>query len=603
MKPLHLHSEKFASTGNLTGEGFRKLLGRPSLDLLQTVVREAIQNSMDATLPGEGARVLLRTRTLHQQEVAVLAGVILAELPPDEQWQEIQRVMNAGHIRILEIADFSTTGLAGPTRADIVTDGPEDPDFVNFMRNVGAPRDTFHGGGTYGYGKTSLYALSSHSTILVDSQTTHHARPVRRFMGCRLAGTFTARENGVERRFTGRHWWGRRDSDGELEPVEDEEAVEIAEALGFPERTPDKFGTTIAILAPELGPDIGAELLETVLWNFWPRMARTTDESRRLRIAIEIDHEEVDIPDPEDYPPLDLFARSLGDLRAGVGEAVTSRRPAKHLGKLSMCKGLRAARQAPSLRPESSIPSQASHIALMRPVELVVKYLEGEAFPDPDFEWAGVFVCDGDTEVEQAFADSEPPAHDDWSPGNLPKGRGKTFVNVALRTLREKAATFANPLTVAGSSEDRGPSLASTAARMGRLLDKGSARGPGRSRAGEGGPSPSRRVRVSSPSFSHLELDGERRIAVFEADLVNDGSLPEACILAKAHLVMDGAATSGEDIVGDFSGEILDMRVEGDPVEPGVTTLGNRSGRITCRVPVSDQAAVGLKLQISEGQQ
>jgi hypothetical protein len=33
------------------------------------------------------------------------------------------------------------------------------------------------------------------------------------------------------------------------------------------------------------------------------------------------------------------------------------------------------------------------HIALMRPVELVVKYLEGNPLPDARLEWAGVFIA------------------------------------------------------------------------------------------------------------------------------------------------------------------------------------------------------------------
>lgn len=50
----------------------------------------------------------------------------------------------------------------------------------------------------------------------------------------------------------------------------------------------------------------------------------------------------------------------------------------------------------------------------------------------------GVFICESDDEVESAFADSEPPAHDDWIPNNLPRGYKKTFVRVALRNIQRE---------------------------------------------------------------------------------------------------------------------------------------------------------------------
>ena len=86
----------------------------------------------------------------------------------------------------------------------------------------------------------------------------------------------------------------------------------------------------------------------------------------------------------------------------------------------------------------------------MRPVELIVKYLEGHPLPDERLEWAGVFVASGEDEVERAFAESEPPAHDDWKPNNLPKGRTKTYVNVALTRLKEAASEMGLPRTGPG---------------------------------------------------------------------------------------------------------------------------------------------------------
>ncbi|MBF2923715.1 hypothetical protein HKB12_23470, partial [Escherichia coli] len=147
------------------------------------------------------------------------------------------------------------------------------------------------------------------------------------------------------------------------------------------------------------------------------------------------------VPNPEDFPPLNLFSSALNALQQDAEEVKTiwCERPRRALGKLSIQRNLRADRVGAALVENSIIPETANHIALMRPFGLVVKYLEGTALPDSRFEWGGVFVCSEEEIVEQAFSTSEPPAHDDWIPENLPKGHQKTFVNVALRNLKEIA--------------------------------------------------------------------------------------------------------------------------------------------------------------------
>lgn len=606
MIPLSLHSEAFSRTGNIAAEGFRKLLGRPALGLVQTVIREAMQNSLDAAADGTGPSVLLRVRQLSEVQTDVLRVNVLTALPAEGATAiALEEARSATDLRVFEICDFGTSGLSGPTGADAPADGPELLNFVNFMRNVGAGRDTQMGGGTYGYGKTSLYALSRCATIVVDSMTYCRGAPVRRLMACHLGSAFDADTAEGRRRFTGRHWWGIPDGRGGIDPLEGEAAADLAVSLGLPERDPENTGTTIMILDPQLDSDdaLAAELIETVLWNFWPRMCGATDANRRLSLEIEIDGDAISVPSPEEYPPLDLFAAALNACRLDDDVMdIRSLRPAKHLGKLALRKGLRADRHPMALHEESLLPQQASHIALMRPFGLVVRYLAGEPYSDPRFEWAGVFVCSEEKEVEQAFADAEPPAHDDWSPEMLPTGHTKRYVNVALTRLDEIARTHANPLTKRGDTESRGPSLAATATIMGRMLGGASSQGPGRKR-GSGGGNASKRLALSSPRFVRLELDDAgQRLAVFEADLVNDRSLPSLTVLAEPHLVMDGASADASDIPVAFSGRVAHLAI-GDVLGDGeMLPVGTMSGTIICHVPMPTDAAVGLRLTLVAGE-
>lgn len=605
MTNLALFSEPFAPSGNIAAEGFKKLLGRPAIGLLPMVIREAVQNSMDASLEGMGPEILLRTRVLSETEYSTLLSKVFQDRPNEPETANLLRTnLDDGPVRVFEICDFHTTGLAGPTRADAPTDGPEDLDFVNFMRNVGAARDTHQGGGTYGYGKTSLYALSACSTILVDSQTTCDGSPVRRVMACHLGAAFNGDTEKGKRRFTGRHWWGVHDGAQGVDPVEGPDADELAADLGLPQRNSFRTGTTIMILAPHFGEstDVAGDLLESVLWNFWPRMTQDTARDRKLTVNLTVDGETVRVPPPEEFPPLDLFADALKKARSGEGvKEIKSQRPARFLGNLSIRKGLKADRHPVALRSGTSMPQQASHIALMRPVELVVKYLEGDPYPDKRFEWAGVFICSDEDEVERAFAEAEPPAHDDWIPDMLPSGYGKRYVNVALKHLKEAAKTHANPIVNGARREDRGPSLAKTAGLMGRLLDKSSSQGPGRSTSSRTAGGTRKKRAISSPRFVGLQLDEHLgKVAVFEADLTNDGGAPDLVVVAEPHLVMDGGATDIAGVPVDFKGNISLLALGNNEVEGGRLHVGTEDGKIVCAIQMPNEAAVGVRFQLEE---
>lgn len=613
-QPLRLFSEPFAATGNMHGKGFQRLLGRPALSLVQTVIREALQNCVDAASDSTPTDVLLRIRTLSRREHENLRDLVFRDLPPSEgSHSALIQALRKPRLRVFEICDFNTVGLAGPTRADLASDENESQNFVNFLRNVGASRDVHHGGGTYGYGKTSLYALSSCATILTDSLTTWNGRIVRRVMGCHLGESFSAPDDtGTHRRFTGRHWWGGTFSEQNLEPAEGRHAEEIAEALGLPPRPASLTGTTIMIVDPmfesDENDDIADELVEAVLWNFWPRMVDSTPADRLLKVGLTIDGREVPVPRPEEFPPLDLYAVALERQRRGEDRTeIWCGRPRKLLGHLVIRTGATGRRVGAAARPDSPIPAQSSHIALMRPVELVVKYLPGDAFADARFEWAGVFICSDDDEVEAAFAEAEPPAHDDWIPSNLPKGDPRTFVNVALRRLTERAKLASQPTGVSTAPAGTGPSLAATATTMGKLLTGSSSRGPGRSST------PPRRktsrkagVAVERPRFCGLELGPEKQpIAIFEAELHNDGSHPDLRVAAEPHLVADGGRADTDDLPQEYEVRLIKLELPSASLQSSGSELevGHHSGtlRISVRTPSNAAASVRLTLRWNDG--
>jgi hypothetical protein len=554
---LRLHSEPYGSTGNI-GENFRRLLGAPTLDALQTVVRESVQNIADAAQLGSGPEIEIRIRTLTDEQVRCLKENVLTNLPAQADSRgQLSEFLSRSAPVVMEICDFGTTGLGGPTRADRIPVDAKRTDFVDFLRNIGTPRDTQHGGGTYGFGKVALYRVSRCSTILVDTLPADGSP--RRLMGCHIGPSFEVPDAGMRRRFTGRHWFGVADPvDGIADPAVGADAEALAEALGLPPRGAGRTGTSIMILdfdtEGETVGDAGQRVIETLLWNFWPRMMSDTPDARRFNCSIEAEGTRLSVPLPEDVPPLDLFAKAMRAARSGSGNDVrqiVSQRPKGQLGWLAVEKGLRSARRM-IVSKESLFPPASHHIALMRPVELVVKYLEGNPLPDERLEWAGVFLVNDDDEIERAFADAEPPAHDDWIPDNLPRGHSKTYVNVALQRLKAHAFDIGGagrtPSSLTGNS---GPPLARVAGRLGASLESVGGDGAGKRRGagGSGGGRPTR-ARASKPVFDRLDRDDNGTLAIFTTRVQQDSQQSGVALTTRASVSVEGGNAAAADELG-----------------------------------------------------
>lgn len=538
--------------------------------------------------------------------------VVLAELPRHEETAApVRTFLNSSEPWVLEICDFATTGLEGPTRADLSVAEGERTDFINFMRDIGTARDTVLGGGTYGFGKSALYLASNCSLILVDTETRCGGQPIRRVIGAQLGDAHEATVDAVERRFTGRHWWGVIEGrEGFADPLEGEDAEALSRDLGLPDRARGATGTSIMIIDPQFVDDnisnvIGA-IKEALLWNFWPRMMADVPASRKLDVTIELDGEIQPIPAPESVPPLDLFCDAMSGIRnggAGVRK-VESQRPAADLGRLNIVKGFRGERIPLRTDGESLFPATSHHIAVMRPVELVVRYFDdGEPLPQQEFEWAGVFVSSSVPEIEKAFADSEPPAHDDWQPDMLPsRSWARTYVRVALSRIRDAAQAVAG-----GRAEERGgqvaaPSLGQVADLFGRALGSANRQGAGPRGGGSGpGGGGKRAWAISRPVFEKLDEASGAAFALFRSDVRNDDGSPLVLDLQPS-VVVDGGGSAG-DGGSDEPPRILAVWSEAGMIseQHGCYELGDYTGRLQIAVGLPGDGAVTLKARVIPG--
>ena len=230
----------------------------------------------------------------------------------------------------------------------------ESNDFVNFVKNIGSPRDIQLGGGTYGFGKSSLFKMSKCNTVLIETLTKNNDQYQNRMIGYALGSEF----NSEGKRFTGRHWWGVKSNSLEdpdsVDPLIDDDAKNYAKEMGLMSRlNSTRTGTSLIIIDPNLEdlednsenqlPLINPEdndllckklmvrMQEILLWHAWPKFTPKEDEVLPMKCTITIFDRTKKLPDPRYLAPFDKLTIALNKARKKE-EEIFSQRPKRLLG-------------------------------------------------------------------------------------------------------------------------------------------------------------------------------------------------------------------------------------------------------------------------------
>ncbi|WP_166531524.1 hypothetical protein [Blastococcus xanthinilyticus] len=481
-------SQPFPPTGAIASEGIRNQLGRPPVDPLTVFVRETAQNSWDARLPD--------VETVYRLELTTVAPTHRPTwerlLTPPAGVQEhlgVGRAVRTPNLRLLSVVDRGTKGLGGPTRADQLADGRRD--WISFVLNVGEKRDTTQGGGTYGYGKAVLYRLSRVGTILVYTRTAdEHGGLSSRLIGIALGSSFDnrGRVDTESRPFTGRHWWGDV-RDDHVEPLLGEDADEVARSLGLTPFGPGESGTTLVVIDPDLDEfddmdHAARHLADTIAWQLWPIML---PERGAQRLTPEVVSSGVPhpVPDPARTYPLRMFVAAYRGLKSDAATTLESGNPRKRLGRFALERAVvvpMTAGAASMAAGFAGVEGDPHHVCLMRSPELVVRYYEGPTTSSVHSVYAGVFRADDD--LDEVYAASEPPTHDNWVYEQL-TGPDRTFVRVTFTRLREQLTVFRAPVQAAVSTRSR-TALGAASSYLGGLVAAAFAAAPENSTASAG---------------------------------------------------------------------------------------------------------------------
>jgi len=393
---------------------------------------------------------------------------------------DLDTVLSSDSVLLLTVSDRGTSGLGGPIRSGVVS--VESPDFVNFVRNVGERRDREFGGGTYGFGKGSLYRISGAHTVLVNTRCHADGGLQRRFMGTALGHSFS--KNGGK--YTGRHWWGLV-NDNVPDPLLDADALDIAQQLGLPTFSGTDTGTDLVVVAAKLGAltedalraprEAGEHIASALAWYLWPKLI-DRGSGVPLQCTVSVDGEAVEVPDPERDPKIAPFVAALRKLDLGDSKRFERRRPPVVGGYFASEVTIAPVRPSPVTDLAAPFEGASHHCARMRHVELVVDYLAGPELPDSIAQYAAVFKAHED--ADEHFAEAEPPTHDAWVTRHL-QATALGVVRDATSFVRARMQELLPSSSSSGQASDEIP-LGGLSQRLSKAIPGG----PGNAGSGSG---------------------------------------------------------------------------------------------------------------------
>ena len=234
------------------GSGALKALQNDSLPEIDLLVREAIQNSSDASLKVDADRfdVNFTIGTFNPLKFNAELGSLKAIL--DKHYPE----ESADY---LEIRDMRTTGLTGPVRLSEL-DREDHGNYFKLVFDTGKEQtasSSGEAGGSWGYGKSVYYRVGIGLVIFYSQIAVNDSFEERMIFSLTEHETDSASLlKEIVSDSVGRAWWGRKDEHNpkELLPITDASEIEgILEIFRVSRFKPGQTGT--AIIVPYINRD------------------------------------------------------------------------------------------------------------------------------------------------------------------------------------------------------------------------------------------------------------------------------------------------------------------------------------------------------------
>lgn len=236
---------EIAEPGRMTqsGSSLLKLIQNNNMPILDLLVRESIQNSLDAGKDNvEYVSVDFLTGTFDKFELNSKLEGVTDSLNRKFQDSECNKY--------IAIRDSNTVGLTGKLHYDDVTDN-EYGNLLKLIYEISKPQENEGAGGSWGLGKTVYFRIGIGLVLYYSRIIDESGKYVSR-----LAASLVENEleqealipviNGKSKR--GIAWWGEKIGDNKTRPVTDETVIDkILKIFNIPMYIDNETGTTIII--------------------------------------------------------------------------------------------------------------------------------------------------------------------------------------------------------------------------------------------------------------------------------------------------------------------------------------------------------------------
>jgi len=372
-------------------------------------------------------------------------------------------------VRSITIIDRNTNGLTGGEttkngnfamlcRHELVTDS--DPKAIR--------------GGSFGIGKSVLWAFSSASSVLFNSipKENHEGGVDERFIGRAYLPTHEIVKGSSVTTFKPDGWFGHTAETGEDKGIASVRGVEASKHVANSSLSRKGLGTGTSILVPFFEnpldskafslEDLGKSIELSVAKWFWPAIVAGSLESsvsiksangkelkRSVTLPRWVNYFLRSQNAPED---VEVITEDTGAAKAKFGiqfpERIAKDQHRAFEGKVE----LSLTKISEQEGDELEIEGLENTVALIRGAMMVVQY--SKYLPDSFPDYVGVLRvgrANGETDehkqVENFFRDAEPPAHDRWKPTKKLKDNYKgSGATQALESLKRNMADVAKKL-------------------------------------------------------------------------------------------------------------------------------------------------------------
>jgi hypothetical protein len=312
-------------------------------------------------------------------------------------------------IPVLKISDYGTTGLTG-------TDSNEKGRWFALVKSQGVSNKEDTAGGSFGIGKSSPFAASRFRTVFYGTRTTNDAVALQ----------------GVSRLVTHKNPGGKLTQGvgfiGQYDPDGGEGGEPIFRAVRDESSIPKIFrrteaGTDIWVIGYRSGREWSANLISSILTNFWPAIHKGIIE---FRVGSQKINKENVSQLIDDYSTKDEFETHH------FFKAILNKPIEKKLNHVGYCELYLATSMT------SELPRK---VCMTRRTGMRIYDYQPRACRVP---FAGLFMCT-DTEGNKLLRKLEPPQHDTWDPNRIEDEQGKRALNEIKTWILEEVKKL-NPL-------------------------------------------------------------------------------------------------------------------------------------------------------------